>query len=277
VPKNQREKGSRSLIITVTSPVHGQTGNTTAALLISLLLAKEHNKSVCLTHLSPQSSAFCSYLGLDGLEDKTCSPSQVAKLLREGAIEPRDMVDYCLRVCDNLDIFSNNSKSFSDEDMELTQRFILENMPHDFIVLDVDINTTEPLAKYALNKSDLAVVCMTQSLNVAERYAEVFTEKPANNTLFLCNQYSPDIGSVAAFAKSMNAKIKDCCILPHSALLMKLSNTGKLGDIIPLAKSLPLPDIEGGMSKLALTIMQQFKARGRATSASRTATPGVRR
>ena len=189
------------MILSVTSPVHGQAGNTTTALLISLLLAKTQNKSVCLTHLSPQSSAFYTYLGLDGLEDKTCSPSQVAKLLREGAIEPRDMADYCLRVCDNLDIFSNNSKSFSGEDMELTQRFILDNMPHDFIVVDADINTNEPLAKLALEKSSLTVVCLTQSLNAIDRYAEVFPEKLAKKTLYLCNHYSPDIGSVAAFAK----------------------------------------------------------------------------
>jgi uncharacterized protein YjaG (DUF416 family) len=92
------------------------------------------------------------------------------------------MADYCMRVCDNLDIFSNNSKSFSGEDMELTQRFILENMPHDFLVLDMDINFDLPLAKLARAKADLTVVCLTQSLNVAERYAEVFTEKPAKQT-----------------------------------------------------------------------------------------------
>jgi len=247
------------LIISVTSPVHGQAGNTTAALLISLLLAKEYNKSVCLTHLSPQSSAFYTYLGLDSLEDKTCSPSQVVKLLREGAIEPRDMADYCLRVCDNLDIFSNNSKSFSGEDMELTQRFILENMPHDFIVLDVDINTKEPLAELAKSKTDLSVVCLTQSLNVTERYTEIFTKNPVKNTLFLCNHYSPDVGSGKSFAKSVNAKAQDCCILHHSSMLMKMANAGKLGEIIPLAKNMPLPDIEADFKKLALTVMQYYK------------------
>ena len=250
------------MIITVTSPVHGQAGNTTVALLISLLLAKEHHKSVCLTHLSPQSSAFYTYLGLDGLEDKTCSPSQVVKLLREGAIEPRDMADYCMRVCDNLDIFSNNSKAFSDDDMELTQRFILENMPHDFVVVDVDINTDLPLAQLAKSKTDLSIMCLTQSLNVAERYAEVFPEKTKDKTLYLCNHYSPDIGSVSAFAKSVGASTKDCCTLHHSALLMKMANAGKLGDIIPLAKSLPLPDLDGDFKKMALTVMQHYKTLG---------------
>ena len=251
------------MIISVTSPVHGQAGNTTAALLISLLLAKEHNKSVCLTHLSPQSSAFYTYLGLDGLEDKTCAPSQVVKLLREGAIEPRDMADYCLRVCDNLDIFSNNSKSFSGDDMELTQRFILENMPHDFIVLDVDINTNEPLTKLARSKTDLNIVCLTQSLNVTQRYADVFTEKSAKkqakNTLLLCNHYSPDVGSVGAFAKGIGAKAKDCRTLHHSAMLMKMANAGRMSEIIPLAKSLPLPDLEADFKKLAFTVMQYYK------------------
>lgn len=251
------------MIISVVSPIHGQAGNTSAALLISLLLAKKHNKSVCLTHLSPQSSAFYTYLGLDGLEDKTCSPSQVVKLLREGAISPQDMADYCFRVCDNLDIFPNSSTSFSDEDMELTQRFILDNMPHDFIVLDIDINTNLPLAKLALGKTDLAVVCLTQSQSVIDRYKEVFPEPPAKNIIYLCNRYSPDIGSVAAFAKSLKTKMWDCCVIHNSALLAKLSNTGKLGEIITLAGSLPLPDMEADFKRLALAVMQVYKQRGR--------------
>jgi hypothetical protein len=147
--------------------------------------------------------------------------------------------------------------------MELTQRFILENMPHDFIVVDVDISIKKPLAKLALDKSGLAVVSLTQSLNAAERYAGIFKKKPAQNTLYLCNHYSPDVGSVSAFAKSVGAKTKDCRTLHHSALLMKLSNAGRLGDIIPLAKSLPLPDIDADFQKLAHAVMQHYKAQSR--------------
>lgn len=232
------------MIISVVSPVHGQAGNTTAALLVSMLLARTQNKSVCLTHLSAQSSAFYTYLGLEGLEDKTCSPSQVAKLLREGAISAQEMRDYCISVCDNLDIFSNNSKSFSYEDMELTQHFIIDNMPHDFVVIDVDINTSLPLAKLALSKSDLSIVAMTQSLNVLERFREVFPDSKSvgKNPLFLCNHYSSDIGSIQTFSKSLKIK-GQCCTLHHSALIMKLANTGKFNDVIALTKKLGLFDI----------------------------------
>lgn len=249
------------MIVSVVSPVHGQAGNTTVALLISLLLAKTQNKTVCLTHLSAQSSAFYAYLGLDALEDKTCTPSQVVKLLREGAIDASEMIDYCIRVCDGLDIFSNNSKSFSAEDMELTQRFILESMPHDFIIVDIDINTNSPIAKLALEKSGLTIVALTQSGNVLERYNEILKGVLANKTLFLCNQYAPAVGSIKTFAKFLGVKQQNCATLHHSNTLMKLSNDGRLDEFIRMTKELPIPELETDLKQLAAGIMQNFKLR----------------
>lgn len=251
------------MIISIVSPVHGQAGNTTAAILLGLLLSKTQGKSVCLTHLSPKSSAFFTYLGLDSLTDKTCTPSQVVKLMREGAISPEEMTDYCMRVNDNLDIFSNNSKAFSDEDMELTARYIIENMPHDFVVIDIDINTEQPLAKYALEKSDLVIITLTQSLNVLERYGEVFGEETKKDKLlYLCNNYSSIVGSIGNFAKPLHIKPSDCCPLHYSEMIMKLSNTGNLGELLKIAKEQPLFDTEADLKRLTFAVMSHFKLRG---------------
>jgi len=249
------------MIISVTSPVHGQAGNTTAALLISLILSEQHNKSVCLTHLSAQSLAFFTYLGLESLTDITCSHSQLVKLVREGEINPREMVDYCMRVNDKLDIFSNNSKSFSDEDMETSVRFITEKMPHDFVVLDIDINTALPLAKFAFAKSDIVIMTMTQMTNVFERYGEVFGNgfEHKSKTLYLCNQYTSEVGSVGGFAKSLGVKHSNCLVLHHSETLMKLSNTGKLHELNKTAKTTPLPEIEADLNRYGQKVIERYR------------------
>ena len=158
------------MIITVASPVHGQAGNTTVSLLVSLLLADAQGKRVCLTHLSERSSAFYSYLGLDKLTDQTCTANQVAKLIRCGALTPGDFRNYCLRASEHLDIFSNNAMSFDEEDMRLTQTFLFEHQPFDFLVVDVDLNLASDFAKLALARADLVVVSLTQSLNTHEGY-----------------------------------------------------------------------------------------------------------
>ncbi len=247
------------MIISVTSPVHGQAGNTTIALLISLLLSK--HKTVCLTHLSANSSSFFTYLGLQSLADPTCTPSQMVNLLRVGSINQHDMKDYCMKVNDNLDIFSNKAKSFTDEDMELTAKYITENMPHEIIVLDIDINTALPLAQFAFEKSALVIISMTQMLNVFERFNEVFgdSESIKNKAIYLCNHFTQEVGSVSTFAKQLKVKNRKCSTLHHSETLMKLSNNGKLSEIIPLAKSIPLPDFTADLERLERIILDAYK------------------
>ncbi len=248
------------MIISVIGPVHGQAGNTTAALLISLLMSK--SKTVCLTHLSAQTEIFYKNLGLKVNEDLTCTPSQVANLLRAGTITPEEMCDYCQKANENLDIFSNNSKIFTDSDMEIAAKYITENMPHDFVVIDVDINLGKPLAKYVVEKADLLAVTLTQSNNVFERYDEIFNtdnfKQYRNKSIYFCNHYSPELGSVHAFAKRAGVNPSKCCALRYSETVIKLSNEGKFAEILSASEN--LPDIKSDLVHIESIIFEQYKA-----------------
>jgi hypothetical protein len=248
--------------IAVASPVHGQAGNTTVAALIALLLSETQNKKVCLTHLSSNNSDIFNYLGADRLSDKTCTPSQVAKLLKVGTLTPRDIPTYCLPFSDNLDIFSNTGDNVESEDLQAVQSFLLMENPYDFLVVDVDANLSEPIAKNALEKAGIVVVSLTQSRNVLERHKSRETDAYVLKSLFLCNHYSPDIGSMPEFAKKLGVPPKKCVKLTHSDTVLKYSNYGKLGGIIKAAKSKPLPELYGDFRSVTLKVMERSGLRG---------------
>ena len=80
------------MVISVMSPHTSGNGTTTTALLLALGLGNM-KKKVLLTHTDSVSESFYTYLGLQQFEDKTSTPTQMVKLLREGAIQSEDISD----------------------------------------------------------------------------------------------------------------------------------------------------------------------------------------
>jgi cellulose biosynthesis protein BcsQ len=248
------------MIVSVTSPAHGQ-GNTTAALNIAMLLAETQGKRTCLTHLSAQSNTFFAYLGLERLTDKTCSPSQMVQLLREGAIAPQEMEDYCMKAGENLDIFSNNSQAVSSEDMDIIQKYVLGNLPHEVVVVDVDVNVESPIAKLAFEKSDLIVVTVTQSQYILDRYAQIFPDQDISKVMFFCNYFSQEVGTLAKLSKQLPGKNK-VVGLRYSETLVKLANEGNLNKFLNAAKTIPLAGVENDLKNIALETASRLKMKG---------------
>jgi hypothetical protein len=185
----------------------------------------------------------------------------MVELLRAGAITPNDTEDYCMRVSENLDIFSNNSKAIDAEEMELMQKYILDNLPHDIIVVDVDVNVNTPIAKHAFEKSQLIVVTLTQSKYIQERFAQTFTEPDLSKILFYCNYYSPRVGTLRTFAAGLPGKNR-AVGLRYSETLIKLSNTGEINKLINAAKTTPLPGVENDLKNIVLEISRRLGLKG---------------
>lgn len=245
--------------IAVASPVHGQAGNTTVALIMAKLLA-DKGKRVCLTHLSARSGAFFSYLGLDRLEDKTRTPSQVAKLILAGALEKSAITDYCI-TAGNIDVFSNNSESLTNEDMERVQNFLYDSGAFDVLIVDIDVNLDTPTAKIALERSDLLCVTLTQSRNVLERYRASKLNDYVLKGLFICNHFSPDVGSLPGFAKAYGIPNKSCVEFSNSASLMKYSNDGMLGELRAFAEK-KVPTLKADLDRLSARLTARLTAKG---------------
>ena len=108
------------MIVAVMSPQTEGNGNTITSIFLALGLATS-NKKVLLKHTNPNSGSFYKYLGLEQYEDKTTTPTQLVKLLRQGAIQPEEITDYCKHAFDGLDVFTTKQTSFTDKDMYINK------------------------------------------------------------------------------------------------------------------------------------------------------------
>ena len=150
------------MVISVMSPHTSGNGTTTTALLLALGLGNM-KKKVLLTHTDSVSDSFHTYLGLQQFEDKTSTPTQMVKLLREGAIQSEDISDYCKNVSDNVFVFTNNKSNFSNEDMMTLSEYLVEHSDFDYLIYDFN-NFETDTAKYVLKMSEAIVLNFTQSV-----------------------------------------------------------------------------------------------------------------
>lgn len=217
------------MIVSVMAPHTKGNGTTTTALLLALGLGNM-KKKVLLTHTDNISDSFYTYLGLHQFEDKTSTPTQMVKLLREGAIQSEDIPDYCKNVSDNVYIFTNNKINFSDEDMETLSEYLVEYSDFEYIIYDFNDPNTET-AKYILRKSDVVVLNFTQSYmeldefrKQSQKYAKMFAGK---KLVIVCNKFSSIVCKDKDVVKKLGVKAP-CNIIHYNPWLVMASNTGQL-------------------------------------------------
>ena len=217
------------MLISVMSPHSPKTGATTTALLLALGLGNM-KKKVLLTHTDSVSDSFHTYLGLQQFEDKTSTPTQMVKLLREGAIQSDDIADYCKNVADNVYVFTNNKSNFSDEDMLTLSEYLVEHSDFDYIIYDFNDYECET-AKYILRKSEAIVLNFTQSVIELEqfkksmqKYSKMFNGK---KLILACNKYSSIVGKDKDIPKKLGFKAP-CNVIHYNSWLTMACNTGQL-------------------------------------------------
>ena len=156
--------------ICVLSPHTNNNGNSTLSMLIGLQLASQ-NRLTCITHSKPTSNTFKTYLNFDTFEDKTSTPSQIVRILREGEISGEAVRDYCKSINEYLEVFTNESSNFTQEDMDFMFKYIAKYFPHENGVFDVDstdINTNRKVIKMC----DVVILNITQSKKELSNFKE---------------------------------------------------------------------------------------------------------
>lgn len=196
------------MIVSVISPGLRRTGNSVLSILLGFALT-ELKRNILLTHLRPQSPSFYHYLGLKTFEDKTTTPSQLVKLMREEAIRPEEIGDYCKHFEDYLYIFTNNESNFDDRDMSTLLDFLLGgNMPYEYMLFDIDQGLDHPTTEKLLQKSHMVIFNLPPNLSDLDVFLSykdrLLKLCKGKKILLVCNQYDHRIIKLKAMAKYLN-------------------------------------------------------------------------
>lgn len=198
------------MIISVLSPHAYNSGNTVTSILTGLGLS-ELKRRIFLSHLSPQSPAMERYLGVTSFEDKTSTPSQLVKLMREGAIKAEDIGDYCKQVNDFLDVFTNTATNFSSQDMStLVDYLVTSETPYEYLVFDVDVSTDTDSAQLVIRKSDIVILNLTQSFVELDRFKEerenILKLCKGKKVIMVCSMFDAKVGKSKEIIKYLGEK-----------------------------------------------------------------------
>lgn len=228
------------MIISLLSPHTTRSGNTTSSILLALALA-DLKRPVFLSHVAPTSSSFEQYLGLKEFEDKTSTPTQLVKLLREGAIQPDDIGDYSKSIVDYLDVFTSTDSRFSEEDALSLLNFIVgRTSKYDYLLFDIDTPLASPVAASVIKTSSLVILNVTTSLLDAQRFQtyskELLKVCQGKKIMVLCSDYDPRVIALKDLKKALGL---DASIysMRSNFWLQKGANRGSLANMYKLGRS----------------------------------------
>lgn len=248
------------MVISVITPYGEGVGNTTVSLFLALGLGNL-KKKVLVTHTDNISSAFSTYLGVHQFADKTSTPTQLVKLLREGAIQAEAMPDYCTKIQDNSNVyaFTNTKTNFSEHDMETLSEYFVEQSDFEYIVYDMNDLESET-SKYILQKSEVVVLNFSQSVIEKEKfmaYFELFKKKlEGKKIIIVCNKFNSLIGKDRDVAKGIHVPKAPVCVIHYNPYIVKFENTGNLKELYGYIqrRSKEVVELKSDIEKLASAV-----------------------
>lgn len=247
--------------IAVISPYAEHNGKTTVAMLLGLQLAKSARK-VCLCHTKPISDSVYQYLGLTSFTDKTSTPSQIVKILREGDVSADSVSDYCKNVTEQFEVFTNNFKNFSRDDMQYMLDYIVQSFPHEHVIIDVD-NEDMEYNKKIISMCDVVIYVATQDIadaknfrDAKEDFTKLINGKPL---LVVVNKYNSTKGTLGELARWMGLRKPNSWLVLHeNPWITWATNHGKIETLYRLAhrKDPRVIEINSELSKIGVSLMK---------------------
>ncbi len=227
--------------ILVSSPVHGQTGNTVALAFLALSFALTQKKSVCITHADFKNDDLRRMFGIEETEDITKSLSQVVKLLQSNSIEASDVVDYATQIMSGLDLYTTKEMTLEQSELFDFYEFLLNKMTiYNHVLIDMDEEYTSPISKLCQKIADTIIITVDQNDHVLESAKnfknEIIAQHEINrkhgeadkNILFLLNNYDPIISPYKKVANKLGVPHNKLIVLHHNPYIAKCENTGKI-------------------------------------------------
>ena len=247
--------------ISVISPHTSNNGNTALAMLIALQLSSS-DKNTCITHTKPLSNSFYKYLNFKGYQDKTSTPSQIVKILKEGGLTKDDLTDYCKQVDESLEAFTNDTTNFSQTDMDFMVEYIAKEFPHEHVVFDVDYNDIDKVTE-VVQMTDVVVLNINQSVaelqafyENREEYMKIFEGKPL---VVVVNKFNSIKGTLKETANWMGIKKpNNWMVLRENPWIAWATNHGQLNQLFSKikAKDERVVELSNDIAKICTTVVR---------------------
>ena len=156
--------------ISVISPVHGQTGNTTVALMLAHALALTQRKNICLTHLNFQDSSLARALGEENTGDASTSLTHIVKMLKNDSLNFEELPNYAIKVFPGLDLYTSNQVTVEQQELLSFYESLLANMTaYNHVVIDIDTGIYSTISKSVLGISDVVIIPVTHNTHIFEK------------------------------------------------------------------------------------------------------------
>lgn len=252
--------------IAVISSRHG-SGTTTVTAMLAQAIAVSQGLEVMVTY-SGVDRFLAKYVDAPTVVDKTCSLSQIVKLLSVNAIEPKNFYEYSIKLQNNLYLMDTADPSLTLEQSATLLSEVYDKSPADVTLCDVVYGVDNVVAKSIVKCSDLVIIVAKAGLRDYDQIVDFknSTLYPKDKPILLVvNEYDPQIGSMREISSRLGYKYVDVFSLHHSPFITKFSSDKNLLALSPYIYKDKLDprllEIRTDMQKLIKRILQgtQYK------------------
>lgn len=224
-------------------------GVTTTSLLVALALARTQNTTVTYTYTGDSSSSLETFLGVEAETDITRSINQLVKLMESNIVKEDEIENYCTKIPDvkNFMVLNSASSTISPEENNDLVKMAIKNLNTDYVVTDVTTEIFEDVTKEVIEESDLIVMVLTQSRDIwkkvkiweealwdpsKEDSPTIMEKLNSKGLIFIFNRYDSYVEAFRSTTKNFNIKHRRCCKITQNPYITRMSNIGKLDQII---------------------------------------------
>lgn len=227
--------------ISVISPIHGQAGNTTSALMIAHALALTQKKNICLTHINFEDSSLAHFLGGESESDVSTSLTHVVKMLKNDSLPMDELPNYAIKVFPGLDLYTTNKVVLDKQELLSFYEFLLTHMTvYNHVIIDIDSGISSDISKLVIGISDVVIIPVTHNVllfDKAKKLEESILKSVANarrrrgmRIFFLLNHYNPKISTYRQIARQLGIKPSQLMTLHENSGFIRVCNNGKISD-----------------------------------------------
>lgn len=224
--------------IMVMSPLHNIGATCVAELLAQGLTFDSKTATLLFTEID---SKLPTYLGIEEINDPTRSIMQMIRLVDNGALEDKDILDYAYSFSKNCWLMNSTDKSLIGSDYEQVITHTFKRAPTDVSVCDVSSDLETPLTTALLETADMLFIVTDMSEKCTEHCKAWLQSKKLQdfkNVYVIVNKYDETVMAVRNYAKKLGISSNRVCKFHYNPWIAKCCWTMSLHTILPLAREL---------------------------------------